>query len=193
MMGTMKRTELRRVVLWAALVTVLLGGTIALITWPFRDYLLTTYARRPEPSGKSKPFTEEDKAWFEREAQRVRRQHNQNRGRLLAESFVADVQAGYLDRTYDAFAVYGDGAKMGREAFVSLLRKQPRFSNPQLPMRIELTEGGERCFYSCNAFAEDGTVVQLWVGVMLEGEPKLKYFRVGNAAGITAEKAKTNE
>jgi hypothetical protein len=87
-------------------------------------------------------------------------------GRLMAEAFLADVGGNRLDKAHDTYTAVWN-RDVGREAFAAVIRKQPSFKNPQLPLRGEVLESPPYGTYKyiCQAEAEGERVAEVAIMV----------------------------
>jgi hypothetical protein len=174
-----KRMPVVDLVFWAGLVTALIGAPVIGVLWVLRDHLPSNEAVVPR-SLELSPLQEKAREAAREEAR------EREEGRRLAESFLADVQAGRLDQAYNAFTVLEDREKIRRDDFADCLRKMPVFRNPRRSMPPEHPKGYD---YYWNAESTDGEQLEIEVSVehRLEGKSredtalKITFFRVGHA------------
>jgi hypothetical protein len=109
-------------------------------------------------------------------------------GRLLAESFLADVQGDRLDPAYAVFtaASFTELRKpdLGRDEFARRI-KQLRFKKPRLPFQGKVTESPPYgCYiYRCKAESDEGEEVDVVIVVMSkDGALKVCNYAVNDAS-----------
>jgi hypothetical protein len=167
----MKRSETARAVLATAIVT-----AVFVVIWPVRQYLL----RASQPALSPEPSPEEMRPHIEAAQQR---QRVLTEGRQVAETFLAAIQSGRLEQTYDSFGIFfSDEERIGREELVALLREQPTLRNVGPLRQTGIVDSPPFYVYYWGAETEGGKAVdvEVWVATDEDASLRVVNFVVDN-------------